>query len=100
MAGRVLDNLDIDQPEQWCDTNQGRLDKIDDTTDKGARKCKSQQLDRMYFLRRDLNSEKLFTEARDDGREENIGVPWQHIDNFLKVVQENSDLNWLDDLRL
>ena len=63
-------------------TNQGRLDKINgatdkinDTTDKGMRKCKSQQPDRMYFLRWDLNSEKLFTEVRDDGREENKSGP-------------------------
>ena len=26
---------DIDQPGQWCDTNQGGLDKINDTTEKG-----------------------------------------------------------------
>ena len=57
------------------------------------RKCKSQQLDRMYFLRRDLNSEKLFTEARDGGREENKSGPRQLLENFLKVVLENSDLN-------
>ena len=91
---------DIDQPGQWCDTNQGKLDKINDTTDKGVRKYKSQQLDRIYFLRRDLNSEKMFTETRDDGREENKRGPWQHMNNYLNVIRENSDLNWLDDLRL
>ena len=47
----------------------------------------------MYFLRWDLNIEKLFTEVRDDGREENKSGPQQHMENFLKVVRENSDLN-------
>lgn len=51
-----------------------------------------QQLDRMYFLRRNFN-EKLFTEAGDVGREENKNGLLKHMKNFLKMVPENSDLN-------
>ena len=51
-------------------TNQGIVDEINNTTDKEVSKCKFQQLDRIYFFRWNLNSEKLFTEVRDVGREE------------------------------
>ena len=57
------------------------------------RKCKIQQLDTINFFRRNLNSEKLFTEVRDVGGEEYKSGPRQHMENFLKVVRENSDLD-------
>ena len=67
--------------------NQGKVDKVDNTTDKGMRKCNIQQLDRIIFFRRNLSSEELFTEVRDVGREEYKSGPRQHMENFLKVVK-------------
>ena len=44
----------------------------------------------MYFLRRDLNSEKLFTEVRDDGKEENKRLS-EDLENIL-LQDEGSKL--------